>query len=91
MGKTRLVHGPLLGYLVANMKPSLLPIAALSLLPAILLGAPEKLFNGKDLSGWKVSKIASEPQSFDDGADAWLPTDAGRPVLGVHPHPSVQR
>ena len=53
VGKTRLVHGPLLGYLLANMKASLLPVAALSLLPAILLGAPEKLFNGKDLSGWK--------------------------------------
>ena len=35
------------------MKHALLAIVALSVPPSILSGAPEKLFNGKDLSGWK--------------------------------------
>ena len=42
------------------MKRALLTIAALSFLPAALSAAPEKLFNGKDLSGWKgLSKFWS--------------------------------
>ena len=35
------------------MKHALLKTAAFSLLAPTLLAAPEKLFNGKDLSGWK--------------------------------------
>ena len=42
------------------MKRALLTIAALLFLPAALSAAPEKLFNGKDLSGWKgLSKFWS--------------------------------
>ncbi|MEC8941482.1 MAG: DUF1080 domain-containing protein, partial [Verrucomicrobiota bacterium] len=35
------------------MKHALLTTAALSFLVSALSAAPEKLFNGKDLSGWK--------------------------------------
>ena len=53
VGKTRLVRWDWLRYLLRIMKRALLTIAALSFLPAALSAAPEKLFNGKDLSGWK--------------------------------------
>lgn len=60
VGKTRLVRWDRLRYLLRIMKRALLTIAALSFLPAALSAAPEKLFNGKDLSGWKgLSKFWS--------------------------------
>jgi len=38
----------------------------------------------QDLSGWCVTNIASEPNNFDTGADAWVLANS-RPIWGTCP------
>jgi hypothetical protein len=48
-----------------------------------LMFAIAESFN-QDLSGWCVTNIASEPNNFDTGADAWVLANS-RPIWGTCP------
>lgn len=65
-----------------------LPFAALclALLPAASAG-PQSLFNGKDLSGWKV---AVADQGFVDAQDIFVVSDGHIHVYPTHEHGSKQ-